>query len=58
MKPGKKTTSLGSYRNLLGYKYMSNCRKKCQGGGVALYIKKVLNYNKRLDLIIMKEAIF
>ena len=54
---GKKS-SLGQFRNLQHYDYISNFRPNLTGGGVALYIKKTINYTLSIDLTLMNERIF
>ena len=54
---GKKS-SLGQFRNLQHYDYISNFRPNLTGGGVAIYIKKTINYTLRNDLTLMNEGIF
>ena len=54
---GKKS-SISQFRNLQHYDYISNFRSNLSGGGVALYIKKTINYTSRYDLSHMDEGIF
>ena len=54
---GKKL-SLGQFGNLQHYDYISNFRPNLTGRGVALYIKKTINYALRNDLTLMNERIF
>ena len=54
---GKKS-SLGQFRNLQHYDYISNFRPNLTGGGVALYIKKTINYTLRNDFTQMNQGIF
>ena len=53
-----KKSSLRQFRNLQHYDYISNFRPNLTGGGVALYIKKTINYTLRNDLTHMNEGIF
>ena len=50
--------SSGQYRNLNGYKFVSNCRKLCKGGGVAMYVKSWIDFNTNDELTVMQEKIF
>ena len=50
--------SSGQYRNLNGYKFVSNCRKSCKGGGVAMYVKSWIDLNTNDELTVMQEKIF
>ena len=54
---GKKS-SIGQFKNLKHYKYVSNFRKHLRGGGVALYIKEGIKYAPRYDLTYMDEGNF
>ena len=54
----EKKSSLGQFRNLQNYDYISNFRPNLTGGGVALYIKKTINYTLINDLTQMNEGIF
>ena len=54
----EKKSSLGQFRNLQHYDYISNFRPNLTGGGVALYIKKTINYTLRNGLTQMNEGIF
>ena len=53
-----KQSSTGPYKNLEGYQFASNCRKDCNGGGVAFYVKNDISFNVCDDLTIMKEKEF
>ena len=48
----------GPYNNLDGYKFVSNSRKACLGGGVAFYVKNSLQFNVINELFVMDEKIF
>ena len=48
----------GQYKNLNGYKFVSNHRSVCKGGGVGIYVKNSLTFNVCDDLTIMQEKIF
>ena len=50
--------SFGQYRNLSGYKFVSNCRNSCKGGGVAMYVKSWIDFNANDELTVMQEKIF
>ena len=54
----EKHDSIGKYRNLSGYTYISNPRLKSKGGGVGLYIKDKLVFSLNSDLTIMNEKHF
>ena len=54
----EKKSSIGQFRNLQHYEYISNFRSNLNGGGVALYIKKTIHYALRYDLSHMDEGIF
>ena len=57
-KTWEKKSSLGQFRNLQHYDYISNFFPNLTGIGVALYIKKTINYTLRNDLSQMNEGIF
>ena len=48
----------GPHCNLENYTFKSNCRKKCKGGGVGIFIHDSLDYKVREDLSIMNEKVF
>ena len=54
----KKRSSIGQFRNLQHYEYISNFCSNLSGGVVALYIKKTINYTLRYDLSHMDKGIF
>ena len=54
---GKKS-SIGQFKNLKHYEYISNLRQKLRGSGVTLYIKKEIKYVLRYDLTYMDEGNF
>ena len=39
-----KQSSTGPFKNLEGYEFVSNCRKDCNGGGVAFYVKNGISF--------------
>ena len=51
-------THSGPYNKLDGYKFVSNSRKACLGGGVAFYVKNSLQFNVVNELFVMDEKIF
>ena len=51
-------THSGPYNNLDGYKFVSNSRQACLGGGVAFYVKNSLQFNVINELFVMDEKIF
>ena len=55
-----KPSSTGLYKNLEGYQFAwgSNCRKDCNGGGVAFFVKNGISFYVCDDLTIMKEKKF
>ena len=54
----EKHTRFRNYKNLAGYNYISNYRRMNTGGGLGMYIKQGMKYNKNSELSIMKEGIF
>ena len=53
-----KQSSTGPFKNLEGYQFVSNCRKDCNGGGVAFYVKNGISFYMCDDLTIMNEREF
>ena len=53
-----RSTHFGPYNNLNGYKFVSNSRQACLGGGVAFYVKKSLLFNVSNELFVMDEKFF
>ena len=53
-----RSTHFGPYNNLDGYKFVSNSRKACLGGGVAFYVNNSLQFNVINELFVMDEKIF
>ena len=48
----------GPFNNLDGYKFIPNCRKNYDCGGVAFYIKKEIKFSILDDLTVMNEKIY
>ena len=53
-----KHDSLGQFKNLVGYKYVSNWRIVHTGGGVGMYIKEGLLANIRTDPTVMEKKVY
>ena len=53
-----KQSSTGPFKNLEGYQFVSNCRKDCNGGAVAFYVKNGISFYMWDDLTIMNEREF
>ena len=53
-----KEEEAGPFNNIDGYKFIANCRKDHECGGVAFYIQQNITFSIREDLTVMDEKIF